>query len=100
MKVRRALLSVSDKNGLVPFARGLADLGVTLISTGGTAAALREAGLTVVSVDEVTGHPEILGGRVKTLHPKIHGGIWAARTTSRTPRRWPSTASSRSTWSW
>ena len=75
MKVRRALLSVSDKNGLVSFARGLADLGVTLISTGGTAAALREAGLTVVSVDEVTGHPEILGGRVKTLHPKIHGGI-------------------------
>jgi len=75
VKVRRALLSVSDKNGLVPFARGLADLGVTLISTGGTAAALREAGLTVVPVDEVTGHPEILGGRVKTLHPKIHGGI-------------------------
>ncbi len=75
MKVRRALLSVSDKNGLVPFAQGLADLGVTLISTGGTAAALRESGLTVVPVDEITGHPEILGGRVKTLHPKIHGGI-------------------------
>jgi phosphoribosylaminoimidazolecarboxamide formyltransferase/IMP cyclohydrolase len=77
MKVRRALVSVSDKNGLIPFARGLADLGVTLISTGGTAAALREAGLTVVAVDDVTGHPEILGGRVKTLHPRIHGGILA-----------------------
>ena len=77
MKVRRALVSVSDKNGLLPFVKGLADLGITLISTGGTAAALREAGLTVISVDEVTGHPEILGGRVKTLHPKIHGGLLA-----------------------
>jgi phosphoribosylaminoimidazolecarboxamide formyltransferase/IMP cyclohydrolase len=77
VKVRRALVSVSDKNGLLPFVQGLADLGVTLISTGGTAAALREALLEVVPVDEVTGHPEILGGRVKTLHPKIHGGILA-----------------------
>ncbi len=77
MKVRRALISVSDKNGLVAFAQGLAELGIELISTGGTAAALREAGLAVVPVDEVTGHPEILGGRVKTLHPKIHGGILA-----------------------
>jgi phosphoribosylaminoimidazolecarboxamide formyltransferase/IMP cyclohydrolase len=77
VKVRRALVSVSDKNGLLPFVQGLADLGVTLISTGGTAAALREAGLQVVPVDEITGHPEILGGRVKTLHPKIHGGILA-----------------------
>ena len=77
MKVRRALLSVSDKNGLVPFAKGLAELGVRLISTGGTAASLREAGLDVVAVDDVTGPPEILGGRVKTLHPKIHGGILA-----------------------
>ncbi len=75
MKVKRALLSVSDKDGLVPFAEGLAKLGVTLVSTGGTAAALRDAGLDVVSVDQVTGHPEILGGRVKTLHPRIHGGI-------------------------
>jgi len=75
MKVRRALLSVSDKDGLVPFAEGLVKHGITLISTGGTAKALRDAGLEVVSVDEVTGHPEIMGGRVKTLHPKIHGGI-------------------------
>ena len=75
MKVRRALVSVSDKAGLEGLARGLAELGVTLISTGGTAAALRGWGLEVVPVDEVTGHPEILGGRVKTLHPKVHGGI-------------------------
>ncbi|MBY0397089.1 MAG: bifunctional phosphoribosylaminoimidazolecarboxamide formyltransferase/IMP cyclohydrolase, partial [Thermoleophilia bacterium] len=75
MKVRRALVSVSDKAGLEGLARGLAELGVTLISTGGTAAALRDWGLEVVPVDEVTGHPEILGGRVKTLHPRVHGGI-------------------------
>ncbi len=75
MKVKRALLSVSDKDGLVAFAEGLAKLGITLVSTGGTAAALRDAGLDVVSVDQVTEHPEILGGRVKTLHPRIHGGI-------------------------
>ncbi|MCU0306987.1 MAG: bifunctional phosphoribosylaminoimidazolecarboxamide formyltransferase/IMP cyclohydrolase [Thermoleophilia bacterium] len=73
----RALLSVSDKAGLADFARGLADLGVELVSTGGTAAALRTAGLEVVDVSTVTGHPEILGGRVKTLHPKVHGGILA-----------------------
>ncbi len=79
MKVRRALLSVSDKDGLVPFAQGLAGHGITLISTGGTAKALRDAGLEVVAVDEVTGHPEIMGGRVKTLHPKIHGGILGRR---------------------
>ncbi len=75
MRVRRALVSVSDKTGLEELARGLAGLGVELISTGGTAAALRELGLPVTSVDEVTGQPEILGGRVKTLHPRIHGGI-------------------------
>ena len=75
MKVKRALLSVSDKDGLVPFAQGLAALDITLVSTGGTAAALRDAGLDVISVDQVTGHPEIMGGRVKTLHPRIHGGI-------------------------
>ena len=75
MKVSRALISVSDKTGLEDFARGLADRGVTIISTGGTAEALRSWGIDVVPVDQVTGHPEILGGRVKTLHPKIHGGI-------------------------
>jgi phosphoribosylaminoimidazolecarboxamide formyltransferase/IMP cyclohydrolase len=77
--VRRALLSVSDKTGLVDFARGLADLGVELIASGGTAIALREAGLTVLDVAKLTGSPEMLGGRVKTLHPRIHGGILARR---------------------
>jgi phosphoribosylaminoimidazolecarboxamide formyltransferase / IMP cyclohydrolase len=74
---RRALVSVSDKRGVAEFARRLSDLGFEIISTGGTARALSEAGVTVVPVSEVTGAPEILGGRVKTLHPKIHGGILA-----------------------
>ena len=74
-----ALLSVSDKSGLVPFARGLADLGFVLLSTGGTARALREAGLAVTDVSDFTGEPEILGGRVKTLHPKVHAGILRRR---------------------
>ena len=75
--VRRALLSAAEKTGLEPLARGLMELGVTLVSTGGTARLLREAGLPVQEVSDVTGHPEILGGRVKTLHPRIHGGILA-----------------------
>ena len=79
MNIHRALLSVSDKTGLADFARGLAALGVEILSTGGTAAALRDAGVAVVDVSAFTGHPEILGGRVKTLHPKIHGGILQRR---------------------
>ncbi|HWV37568.1 MAG TPA: bifunctional phosphoribosylaminoimidazolecarboxamide formyltransferase/IMP cyclohydrolase [Vulgatibacter sp.] len=79
MAGKRALLSVSDKSGLVSFAQGLVGLGFELISTGGTAKALRDAGLPVMAVADVTGAPEILGGRVKTLHPKIHGGILARR---------------------
>ncbi len=79
MKIQRALLSVSDKTGLIDFARGLAALGVEILSTGGTAATLREAGLAVIDVSGVTGHPEILDGRVKTLHPAIHGGILQRR---------------------
>src|ERR687894_809199 len=78
-RVRRALLSVSDKTGLVEFARGLQGFGVELLSTGGTAAALRAAGLEVRDVSDVTGFPEMLEGRVKTLHPRIHGGILAVR---------------------
>jgi phosphoribosylaminoimidazolecarboxamide formyltransferase/IMP cyclohydrolase len=74
---RRALLSVSDKKGLVPFAEELVALSFDLISTGGTAALLREAGVPVVSVTDVTGFPEIMDGRVKTLHPKVHGGLLA-----------------------
>lgn len=74
---RRALLSMSDKDGLVDFARGLDSLGFELVSTGGTAGAMREAGLTVTDVAAVTGSPEMLDGRVKTLHPRIHGGVLA-----------------------
>ena len=77
--VRRALLSVSDKTGLVPFAQALHARGVTLLSTGGTAKALAEAGLPVVNVSDVTAFPEMLDGRVKTLHPAVHGGILARR---------------------
>ena len=75
MKIQRALLSVSDKTGLVPFAQILAAAGVELISTGGTAKTLREAGLAVKDISEHTGFPEMLDGRVKTLHPKVHGGL-------------------------
>jgi len=78
-RIRRALLSVSDKTGLVAFAERLAAAGVTLVSTGGTASALSEAGLTVIDVADVTGLPEMMDGRVKTLHPKIHGGLLSIR---------------------
>jgi phosphoribosylaminoimidazolecarboxamide formyltransferase/IMP cyclohydrolase len=79
-RIRRALLSVSDKRGLVELARTLAELGVEILSTGGTAAALEAAGLRVVQVSQHTGAPEILDGRVKTLHPKIHGGLLGRST--------------------
>ena len=75
LPIRRAILSVTDKSGLADFARFLVDNGVELISTGGTMKAIEAAGLPVRQVSDVTGFPEILGGRVKTLHPKIHGGI-------------------------
>lgn len=74
---RRAILSVTDKTGLVDFARALSAKGVELVSTGGTMKALAGAGLSVTSVSDVTGFPEILGGRVKTLHPHVHAGILA-----------------------
>src|SRR5215510_5332535 len=75
----RALLSVSDKTGLIDFARGLAALGWELVSTGGTAKTLRQAGLNTIDVSEVTGFPEMMDGRVKTLHPAVHGGLLARR---------------------
>src|SRR5215475_8626871 len=78
-RIGRALLSVSDKTGLVDFAKKLAGHGVELISTGGTAKALEDAGLTVVDVAELTGFPEMMDGRVKTLHPRVHGGLLAIR---------------------
>jgi phosphoribosylaminoimidazolecarboxamide formyltransferase/IMP cyclohydrolase len=78
-KVKRALISVSDKSGIVEFAKSLAELNVELLSTGGTARALREAGLTVKDVSEYTGFPEMMDGRVKTLHPKVHAALLALR---------------------
>jgi len=77
--IRRALLSVSDKTGIVEFARALAAQQVEILSTGGTAKLLAEQGIKVIEVSDYTGHPEIMDGRVKTLHPKIHGGILARR---------------------
>jgi len=82
-KMKRAILSVTDKTGLVDFARKLAGLGVELISTGGTAKLLRESGVTVKDISELTGFPEMLDGRVKTLHPKVHGGILHRRDDAR-----------------
>ena len=79
LPIRRALISVSDKSGVVDFARGLEALGVEIVSTGGTAAALREGGVAVRTVEELTGAPEILDGRVKTLHPRLHGALLAVR---------------------
>src|SRR6185437_5320904 len=78
-KITRALLSVSDKTGLIEFAQGLAGHGVMLISTGGTAKALREAGLIVSDVSDITHFPEMMDGRVKTLHPNVHGGLLSLR---------------------
>jgi len=82
-RIRRALLSVSDKTGLIAFARELASMGVELISTGGTSTALRGEGLAVTDVAKLTGFPEMLDGRVKTLHPKVHGGLLAIRGNAR-----------------
>src|SRR6202453_4915812 len=78
-RVTRALLSVSDKTGLIEFARALAGHGIELVSTGGTAKAIAAAGLKVRDVSELTGFPEMMDGRVKTLHPKVHGGLLAIR---------------------
>src|SRR5688500_20276519 len=77
--MRRAILSVSDKSGLIPFGKALSARGFELVSTGGTAKALADAGLSVVNVSDVTGFPEMMDGRVKTLHPAVHGGILARR---------------------
>ena len=77
--VKRAILSVSDKTGIVELARRLADQGVTLLSTGGTMKAIEQAGISVTGVSDVTGFPECLDGRVKTLHPAIHAGLLAVR---------------------
>src|SRR5204863_4352220 len=80
VRVRRALLSVSDKRGLVDFARGLSELGVEIVSTGGTARELADAGIETRPIDDYTGFPEILDGRVKTLNPRIYAGLLAVRS--------------------
>src|SRR5271165_401719 len=77
--IRRALISVSDKSGLIPFAQALAAQGTEILSTGGSARALREDGVTVTEVSDHTGFPEILDGRIKTLVPQVHGGILGRR---------------------
>jgi len=77
--IKRALLSVSDKTGLAELGKALAARGVELVSTGGTAGALRDAGLTVRDISDLTGFPEMMDGRVKTLHPKVHGGLLGVR---------------------
>ena len=78
-KVSRALVSVSDKTGIVEFCRGLSQLGIELLSTGGTAKILAENNIPATEVSDYTGFPEMMDGRVKTLHPKVHGGILARR---------------------
>ena len=78
-KIERALISVSDKTGIVDFAKGLGKFGIEILSTGGTAKLLKERGLEIKLVSDYTGFPEMLDGRVKTLHPKIHGGLLACR---------------------
>ncbi len=79
-KIRRAIVSVSDKTGVVPFAKGLAQMGVEILSTGGTAKSLRDQGISVKDISDYTGFPEMLDGRVKTLHPKVHGGLLGQRS--------------------
>ena len=100
MKVKRALISVFNKSGVESFAKGLTDMGVTVISTGGTAKLLKDSGIPVTLVEEVTGFPEMLDGRVKTMHPKLMAGILARRDVPEHMETIkPSTASSPSTWS-
>src|SRR2546427_4003566 len=82
VKIRRALISVSDKTGIVEFARELKRFGVEIISTGGTTNTLRDAGIEVRDVSDVTGFPEMMDGRIKTLHPKIHGALLGRRDNS------------------
>ena len=79
-KIKRAIISLTDKSGIEDFARALVDeFGVEIVSTGGTAKVLEAAGIPVVAIDELTGFPEMMDGRVKTLHPKVHGGLLARR---------------------
>jgi phosphoribosylaminoimidazolecarboxamide formyltransferase/IMP cyclohydrolase len=78
-KIERAIISVTDKSGIVEFAKSISELGVQILSTGGTARALREGGISVTDISDYTGFPEMMDGRVKTLHPKVHGGLLGLR---------------------
>ena len=80
--MKRALVSVTNKDGIVDFCKGLVELGFEIVSTGGTMAKLQEANIPCIAIDDVTGFPEILDGRVKTLHPKVHGGLLFRRDVS------------------
>lgn len=99
MAIQRALISVSDKTGLEEFAKGLHEFGVELISTGGTAAFLKGLGLPVIEISDYTGEPELFEGRLKTLHPMVHGACCTAATMRSMCARLRKTASSPSTWS-
>ncbi|MFM2165565.1 MAG: hypothetical protein RL325_2002, partial [Planctomycetota bacterium] len=79
VRIRRALISVSDKRDLIPFAKALVSHGAEIVSTGGTSAALAAAGIPVVPIEKLTGFPEMMDGRVKTLHPRVHGGLLGRR---------------------
>ena len=97
--IKRALISVSDKTDLIPFARCLVGHGVRIISTGGTARALADAGIEVVPIEQCTGYPEMMDGRVKTLHPRVHGGLcWRCEINPTIRRPWNSMESSQSIW--
>ncbi len=92
-KIKRALISVSDKLGLAGFARGLTAQGVEIFSTGGTRKHLESEGIPVRDISEYTGFPEMMDGRLKTLHPKVHGGILCRHDNPQDMRAWPNTAS-------
>ena len=98
--IRRALISVYDKTGLADLARGLHDAGVAIVSTGSTAKTIVASGVPVTSVEEVTGFPEVLDGRVKTLHPRVHAGLLADTRKPSTSPRWMSSVWPRSNWWW
>ncbi len=98
-RATRALISVSDKSGIAEFARALSGYGIELVSTGGTRKTLSDAGLQVLDVSDLTGFPEMMDGRVKTLHPAVHGGLLAVRGNPRTSRRCARKTSGRSIFS-
>ena len=95
--IKNALLSVSDKIGIVDFAKGLVELGITIYSTGGTLKAITDAGIAAKAVETLTGFPEMMDGRVKTLHPKVHGGILAIRDNGEHQKLWQIMALNQST---